>query len=175
MSWHPVLYALSTAYTNHSTHWVQHQLNIVSLPFTLMTAWWAPMLGWAFGLPRYMIHHTQGALHGSSKKKWSCRIPTVGRKRHVQQSFNTRQADYWLTPSARLLSLHQGFQVHFQTGWIKASKCLTKVFELHPPSSHVCGLDLHVQTLTIPASKCISHLTRLQPPSASSNWITPSL
>ena len=68
-------------------------------------------------------------------------------------------------------------QVLVQCRTIMASKCISKLARLRPPSSHDHGLQMHLQTrsitafkciseFTITASKCISTLARLRPPSS---------
>jgi len=61
-------------------------------------------------------------------------------------------------------SLNQGLQVHLQTRSVTASKSISNVAWLRPPSSHNHGLHVHpqnwleyvLQVCTITASKCIS-------------------
>ena len=52
---------------------------------------------------------------------------------------------------------------------IAASKCISKVAQLRPPSLHDHGLQVHLHTCLITASKCISNLTQSQPSSVSVN------
>ena len=59
--------------------------------------------------------------------------------------------------------------MHLQTRSITASRCITKLAGLQPPSSHDHGLHVHLWTCVITASKCISNLTRSQPQSQSLN------
>jgi len=56
-----------------------------------------------------------------------------------------------------------------------ASKCISKLGRLRPPSSHHHGLQVHLQTRTITASKCISKLAQAHPPSVSLNSLDLSL
>jgi len=52
---------------------------------------------------------------------------------------------------------------YLQTRSITASKCISKLARLQPPSSHDHGLQVHLHTRLITASKCISKLARSQP------------
>jgi len=74
-------------------------------------------------------------------------------------------------------------QVLVQSCSITASKCISKLARLGPPSSHNQGLQVHIsklarswppvhlQTRSSTASNCISKLARLRPPSASPNLL----
>ena len=59
-------------------------------------------------------------------------------------------------PSASPNSLDPGLQVYLQTHSITASKCITTLARLRPPSPQDHGLQVHLQTRSITASKCIS-------------------
>jgi len=58
-------------------------------------------------------------------------------------------------------------QVLVQSCSNTASKCISELAQLRPPSSHEHGLQVHLQTRSITASKCISEFTRSTSPSAS--------
>jgi len=77
VSWHRVQHTPSTAYTEYSIHRVQHPPKIVCLPFILMIRMWPLNVASASGVPPYTIDCHQPALHGSSKVKSHCHIPTV--------------------------------------------------------------------------------------------------
>ena len=81
-------------------------------------------------------------------------------------------------PSTPLISHDFSLQVYLQTRsitasqgisevTITASKCISKLARLRPPSSHDHGLHLHLQTRSMTASRCISQLPRWRPPSTS--------
>jgi hypothetical protein len=66
-------------------------------------------------------------------------------------------------------------QVLVQSRSITASKCISELARLRPPSSHEHGLQVHLQTRSITASKCISEFTRSTSPSASLSSLDLSL
>jgi hypothetical protein len=67
-------------------------------------------------------------------------------------------------------SLDHSLQVYLQTPSLTASKPMSKLTPLRPPSASPYWLDhslqVHLQHCSITASKCISKLARLRPPSA---------
>jgi len=69
----------------------------------------------------------------------------------------------WPPPGTPPFSLDRGLHVHLQTRFITASKCISELSRLRPPSSHYHGL----QVCTITASNCTSKLAWWRPPSAS--------
>ena len=84
----------------------------------------------------------------------------------------------WPPWSTALILLDHGLLVHLQTRSIIATKCISNLPQLRPPSSIdqriLCasqnsldyGLGVHVETGLFTASKCISRLLRLWPPSS---------
>jgi len=77
ISWHQVQHTPSTTYTEYSIHRVQHPPKIDCLPFILMITSWPLTVASASGVPLNKIDWNQPALHGSSKVKLACHIPTV--------------------------------------------------------------------------------------------------
>jgi len=80
-----------------------------------------------------------------------------------------------LSPSSRRASLPiyrlqiDHLQVLLQSRSITASKCISKLARLRPPSVSPSSLDYGLQVCTITASMCISKLARSQSPSVSLN------
>ena len=62
---------------------------------------------------------------------------------------------------------------YLQTRLITASKCISKLARSRPPNisphSLNCGLQVHLQTRSITSPKCISKFAQLQPPCSSTN------
>jgi len=65
--------------------------------------------------------------------------------------------------------LDYGLQVHPQLGCITASKCISKLARLRPPSSHHHCLKVQLRTGLIMISECISKFTWSRPPNVSPN------
>jgi len=78
-------------------------------------------------------------------------------------------------PSASANTLDHSLQVHLQTRPITATKCISKLARLRPPSSHDLGLQVHLWVYSILASKCISEFTRSRPPTAYLNSLNHGL
>jgi len=70
-------------------------------------------------------------------------------------------------PSASLISLDHGLQVHRQSRSITASKGISKLTGLWPAISHEHGLQVHLQTRLITILECIFKFTPSLPPSES--------
>jgi len=66
-------------------------------------------------------------------------------------------------------------KVHLETRSIMASKCISKLARLRPPSSHGHRLQVHLQTRSITACMCISKLTQSRSRSASLSSLDHSL
>jgi len=67
------------------------------------------------------------------------------------------------SPSESPNSLNHGLQVHLHSRSITATKCISKLARLKPPSLQHHGLQVHLHTRTIVASKCITNLARSLP------------
>jgi len=172
MSWHRV----------HSIHQLQHPPNIVSLHVILIIRSWPLIVASASRVPLYMIDCHQPALHGNSKVKSPCHIPTVARYLTDDYSLSTRRTVHRPLLSTSPIRVDHSIQMHLQThsiiastfplSWrptahhqtcsIMASKCISNLTWLRSPSSHDHGLQVHLQTCSITASKA----AQLWPPSA---------
>jgi hypothetical protein len=117
-------------------------------------------------------------------------IPSPNPLDYGLQVHVSKLARLW-PPCASPNSVDRGIQVNLQTSLITASKCISKLLQLRPPSSHDHGLQVHIsilarswppsgspnsfdrgvqvhiETSSITASKCISELARSQPPGVS--------
>ena len=177
--------------TEYSIRRVQHPAKIICLPFILMMSSRPLNVASASGVPPYTIDRHQPGLHESSMIKSPCHIPMVASQITDEQSPSTQRAVHQLPPNTRPNSLDYGPRTRNMT----ASKCISIVSLLWPPSSHDHGLQVHICKLawsrppsvspnslnhgipvrTIMASKYIYTLTRSWPPSASPNSLNHSL
>jgi hypothetical protein len=76
-------------------------------------------------------------------------------------------------PSASLISLDLGLQVHVQTSSITASRCISEFTQsrspISSPNSLDHGLEVHLLTRLFTPFQCISEFTRSRSPIASPN------
>jgi hypothetical protein len=131
-------------------------------------------------------HHVQHTPRTASCHDWLSPAPSQSLCRSCCTKFSTfpqLQVNQWIEtqlpsrlppelqpadcqPQSTLpISLDAGLQVHLPTYSITASKCISELTHLQPPSVHDHGLQVHIQTLSITTSKCISELARLWPAS----------
>jgi hypothetical protein len=118
-----------------------------------------------------MIDRHQLACHESSKIKSPCHIPTFASQLTEEYNVSARSAIHRLALSTRPNSLDYGLQVHLQTHFITASKCISNPARLDPPSTQNLGLPVHLHSISIAISECISQFTQSRPPSVCSNTV----
>ena len=94
--------------------------------------------------------------------------------RLTTSKYSSNLARSW-PPGASLNSLDHGLQVHLHTRSITASKGISKLDQLRPPSAQDHGHQVHVLTCPITASECIAKLVKVRPPSVSANTLNHGL
>jgi len=136
----------STAYTQDSIHCVQHTPSVASTQDC-----WSSLHSHDTKLtPECSFNFQHASLYDplpSPSSPWKLQGKVT-----LSHSHSSRLTNWWI--------LSQGLAPRPST----ASKYLSKITRLHPPSSLDHRLDVHLQTHTITVSKCLSILTRLRPP-----------
>ena len=170
MSWHRVQHTPSTAYTEYSIHWVQHQRNIVCLLFIHISTSWSLNVASAPGVPPYTIDHDQTNCTWGLKCKFTlsqshgCELPTWWRECQNLPCHPATACKY----SSRLTQLRSssshdhGLLVHLQTRSSAASKLARSWPPSISPNSLEYGVQVHLQTRLITASKLLDHHLQLQ-------------
>ena len=193
----------STAYAEYTIHRVQHPPRMVCLPFILTIMSWPLNGASTSAVPPSTIDCHQPALHESSKLQSACHIPTGASELTDELSLNTRRAIHQPASSTHPISLDHSFKLHISNlsrSWppsvspdlldyglqvctIMASKCISKLCWLWPPSSHDHGLqcispnslDQGIQVYLQPRSIADSKFARSRSPSASPNLLAHDL
>jgi len=158
-SMHQVQHTPSTAYTVYSTHRVQHTPNIVCLPFILMITSWPLNVASTSSMPPYTINRHHPAFNEKLNGKVTlshshcCELPNWWIESQHSACCPSTTSKYSLDYSWPVLT-------------IMASKCISKLARLRPPSLHDHVIEVHCETRSITASECISEFTQSSFPGA---------
>jgi len=146
--------------TEYSIHRVQHTLStaLKDCLSSLHSHDYELTPEWSFSFRRASIHDRPP----SASSPWELKGKVT-----LSHSLGCELTNWWNTVSAPGAPSIDCPQVLVQSCSITASKCISKLARLRPPSSHDHGLQVHLQTRSIMASKCISQLARSRPPSTS--------
>jgi len=140
---HRVEHGPSTTYTENSIHGVQHTPKIVWLPFILMITSWPLNVASASSVPPYLIETP------SARSPWELNCKVTVSHSHGCELTNRR-----------FVSQHPVRRPS------TASRYLSTLARLPPPSASPNSLDYGLQTRSITASRYISKLACLRPPSS---------
>jgi len=147
MNWHP-----KQAYAKYSIHRVQHtQPYLASLhshDYELTTEC-------SFSFQRASLHDRLP----SPSSPWELKGKVTLSHSHVCQS-----PHWWIESQHQ--THHPSTASKYSSNLTRSQplKCISKLAQLGPPSSHDHGLQVHLQTRSITISECITKFTRLRPP-----------
>jgi len=185
-------YTPSTAYTKCSIHRVQHTLSTASTEDCLSS-----LRSHDYELtPEYSCSFRHTSIHNrppSASSPWELKGKVT-----LSHSHSYKLTNWWIesrhpacrpstaskysTKLAQLRplsafpnSVNHSLQVNLQTRSITASKCISNLGRLRPPSSHHRGLQVYLKIRSITSSKCIPKLAPLWLPSSLDHGLQVSL